>query len=212
MASLRRHQCLVYAGSPIQHLPAVTAAICRRLKENYRCLYLNSAPMVAGLRSYLAAAGLDVARYMDNGSLVLSSEQDHLIDGHFVIDHMLNTLLGALEETRSMGYSGMWATGDMTWEFGPDKDFSKLLEYEWQLEELMRQNPDLGGVCQYHADLLPRECMHTCLATHPAIFVNETLSRINPDYVPPLQFRPDQLPSHKLELALSNLLRAEDAN
>ena len=29
------------------------------------------------------------------------------------------------------GYSGLWATGDMSWEFGPAKDFSMLLEYEW---------------------------------------------------------------------------------
>lgn len=212
MASLRRHQCLIYAGSPIQYLPAVTAAICRKLKENQRCLYLNSIPMVAGLRSYLAATGLDVAQHEQKGSLILSSDQDHLVNGHFAIEHMMQTLQNALEEARGDGYAGMWATGDMSWEFGPDRDFSKLVEYEWQLEEFFRSNPDFGGVCQYHADTLPWQCLHHGVATHPAIFVNDTLSRINPDYVPRIKFQPDRLQSHRLELALANLLRPEDVN
>jgi hypothetical protein len=42
----------------------------------------------------------------------------------------------------------------------------------------------LHGVCQYHADVLPEEAVTSGRALHPAIYVNETLSRINADYVP----------------------------
>ena len=71
---------------------------------------------------------------------------------------------------------------DITWEFGPEKDFTKLLEYEWGLEELFRMRPELCGICQYHRDMLPSEAMREGLLTHPIIFINETLSRINPHY------------------------------
>ncbi len=31
-----------------------------------------------------------------------------------------------------------------TWKLDPDRDFTKLLEYEWRLEEFLRENPNLG--------------------------------------------------------------------
>jgi hypothetical protein len=72
----------------------------------------------------------------------------------------------------------------MTWEMGGDMDLEKLLEYEWRLEEFMQANPALGGICQYHAATLPREALHYGLVTHPSLFVNQTLSALNPHYVP----------------------------
>ena len=36
------------------------------------------------------------------------------------------------------GCEGLWATGDTSWEFGPQRDFSKLLEFETRLEEFLQ--------------------------------------------------------------------------
>ena len=138
--------------------------------------------MVAGMRSYLAASGVDVARETNRGSLILSSEQ-HLVNGYvFDVKLMIDGLRAALGGALYDGYSGLWATGDMAWEFGPQKDFSKLLEYEWHLEEFLAKNPQMSGVCQYRADILPRSIMRQGLLSHSGIFVNETLSLINPQY------------------------------
>ncbi len=60
MEAEARHQCLIYEGSPSRQLPALAAVIKRKLDEGHRCLYLNSRPMVAGMRSYLAAIDIDV--------------------------------------------------------------------------------------------------------------------------------------------------------
>ena len=110
---------------------------------------------MAGLRSYLFAAGTDVTTEIAKGSLVLSSDSEHLLEGQFHIERMLGMLEKALHEALNDGYHGLWATGDMSREFGPEKDFSKLLEYEWRLEEFFQQHPALSGVCQYHTDTLP---------------------------------------------------------
>jgi hypothetical protein len=61
MESIPRHQCLIYDGAPSQLLPELAAVTQKMLLQHYRCLYLNSQPMVAGMRSYLAATGVDVA-------------------------------------------------------------------------------------------------------------------------------------------------------
>lgn len=183
MQHMPRHQCLIYEGSPAGHLSTLASLIEQRLKGKIRCLYLNSSPMVAGLGSYLFARGVDVPKEIRNGNLILSSEQRHLSNGRFDIDRMLTMLSDAVGEALNEGYQGLWATGDMSWEFGPDKDFSKLLEYEWRLEEFFRQHPCFSGICQYHKDTLPLEAVQQGLTAHQATFVNETLSRLNPQYL-----------------------------
>ncbi len=180
MAQVSRHQCLIYEGAPSRQLPALTAVIRERHSQNYRCVCLNSAPMIAGMRSYLSAVDLDVESEMKNRSLILSSERSHLVDGHFDLERMLETLESGLEEALRDGYAGLWATGDMTWEMGPDRDFSRLLEYEWRLEEFIREHAELGGICQYHVDTLPRAAVRHGIVVHRSLFVNETLSLLNP--------------------------------
>ncbi len=182
MQQVARHQCLIYAGAPSQLLTALAAAMRQMLDANYRCLYLNSPAMLAGMSSYLAAQGVDVAVERANNKLILSSEQAHLSNGTFDVEQMIYNLEVAAVQAVRDGYKGLWASGDMMWEFGTEKNLQKLGEYERRLEELFERQPMLCGVCQYHCDLLPPEILRWALLTHRAIFVDETLSLINPHY------------------------------
>lgn len=145
--------------------------------------------MVAGMRSRLAAAGLDVEKETAAGGLVLSSDESHLsglgCERGFDPDRMLAMLGDALDQALRDGYTGLWASGDMTWEFGPEKNFAKLRAYEYGLERLFRTRPELQGICQYHADTLPPEVFEEALYTHRAVYINQTLARTNPYFVPP---------------------------
>jgi len=140
--------------------------------------------MVAGMGSHLAGLGVDVAREMARGALILTSDRSHLAHGLFDTERMISLLSAELTQALADGYSGLWATGDMTWEFGSERNFAKLADYERRLENFFRSNPCLSGVCQYHVDTLPHEVPRQGLVVHPAFFVNETLSRINPHYLP----------------------------
>ena len=185
-----RHQCLVYEGSPAPQLSALSALIRKKLDENYRCQYLHSPSMVAGMRSYLFAAGIDVTKEILEGSLVLSSTNAHLLEGRFSIDRMIGMLEEAVQQALQDGYQGLWASGDMSREFGPEKDFSKLLDYEWRLEELFQTQPALSGICQYHADTLPPEVMRHGLVTHPSQSVTPDSSK---DKSPDMKHYKDQM-------------------
>src|ERR1700739_3358172 len=112
-----RHQCMIYEGSPSKKPPALAAIIQRKLQEGYRCLYMNSAPMVAGMRSTLAAMGMDVTSEETKTCLILSSEP--VAERGFNSGLMLAKLEESLNQAISDGYRGLWASGDMTWEFGP---------------------------------------------------------------------------------------------
>lgn len=213
MTPVPRHQCLIYEGPPSRHLTMLAAIVRQKLANNFRCLYFNSEPMVAGMRSYLAAAGVDVLKKMQSGNLILSSERPHLDGGgEFEPATMLKGLEDALQQALLEGHAGLWATGDMTWEFGPARDFSKLLEYEWRLEELFRKHPQLGGICQYHAETLPPDAVQKGLLSHRGLFVSETLSIINPHYRPPESF--PLAPGHESELedVLQRIRQSGSAN
>jgi hypothetical protein len=82
---------------------------------------------------------------------------------------MLSSLEDGVGEALNGGYKGLWATGDITWEFGGKNDFSKLLDYEWGLEELFRRQPALCGICQYHSDTLPPDAVADGRHAHQAI-------------------------------------------
>lgn len=181
-----RHQCLIYAGAPSSHLPDIARTLVQRLKTGHRCLYLNSPAMVAGMRSQLAAAGLDPRAHVERGALILSSDQGHLLDGKFDVERMLRLLHDAVKQALVDGYAGLWAAGDMTWEFGSEANLDKLLHYERRLEEFMQTTPALSGICLYHRDTLPPHAIETALLTHPSVYVSATLSRLNSRYaVPP---------------------------
>ena len=204
MESLPRHRCLIYEGSPSKQLPALVSVIREKLQQNIRCLYLNSPAMVAGMRSYLAAAGVDVAIETERGSLILTSEQN-LVNGYlFDPKQMIDGLRAALGSALHDGFKGLWATGDMAWEFGPQNDFSRLLEYEWRLEEFLARNPQMSGVCQYRADILPRAAMRQGLLSHSGIFINETLSLVNPQFH--TETSPDAAESPELDSVVNSLI------
>jgi len=150
--------------------------------------------MVAGLRTYIAAAGVDVATAVASGALVLSSEQDHLVDGEFDTDNMLSKLAKAVRQALSDGYSGLWASGDMLWEFGSEKNLANLLAYEIELESLLETEPALCGLCLYHRDTLPASAAQIALFTHQTVYRNESLSRLNPHFrqLTTLRSAPDQ--------------------
>jgi hypothetical protein len=213
MESLARHQCVIYEGSPWRNLHIIAEIMRQKLSNNYRCFYLNSPPMVAGMRSYLAAAGVDVAQEIAKSRLMLSAERQHLVEGNFNIERMMRTLESALAQALKDGYKGLWATGDMSWELGPRHDFATLLEYEWRLEEFFRSHPHLSGICQYHRDTLPVEMIRQGLAAHPAIFVNETLSQLNPHYIRAESFAAASAANHShLDRIIDRLCQGQETN
>ena len=81
------------------------------------------------------------------------------------------------------GYQGLFATGDMSWEMGLDRDLKRLLEYEWNLEKMFEKYPTFSGICQYHAETLPNDMVCHAVLVHPAMFINHTLARLNPKYI-----------------------------
>jgi hypothetical protein len=212
MFSASEHECLIYEGSSEHQFRALASVLDRKLKVNYRCLYMASPSMISDFRSCLVAQGTNVDGETAQGNLLLSSAQNHLLDGwQFDVESMLQMLARALEQAVSDGYQGLWATGDIAWEFGPKRDFSELVAYEVLLENFVRQNPNLGGICQYHADKLPREVVRDGLLVHHRVFADESSSFPNSWYSPESFPRSSKLDA-ELDSAIDRILLARSTD
>ncbi len=185
MRTIPRHQCMIYQGSAATTLPGLAATLAEKLMAKKRCLFLNSPPVIGWMQKCLAGAGVDVPGETAKGALVLSSDQGHLSGGRFDTDRMLSLLGEMVDTARADGFAGLWAAGDMTWEFGAERDFDKLLDYEQKLERLFARKPGVEGICLYHVDTVPAGAIQSALQTHRAVYINETLSRVSPWYVDP---------------------------
>lgn len=163
-------------------LPVLSAIIQAKLKEGYRCLYLNSSAMVSAMYSTLAGLGCDVQSEIDKGSLILSAELPATEYG-FDPNAMLKTIEAALDRALEAGYKGLWASGDMSWELGSARDFANLLDYELELEKLFSRRKELHGICQYHRNSLPNDALRSGLLGHQSLVISDTLTRINPNYL-----------------------------
>jgi hypothetical protein len=200
MTGNSKHQCLIYKGSPSGHLANLANILAGKLKSNHRCIYLHSPSMVEEMRACLCGLGLDVAKEVEKGSLILTSDQTHLEEGRFNPERMLNFMRNAVKQAVADGYAALWATGDMAWEFGGKINISKLFDYEYALEEFFQETPHLYGICQYHRDTLPPYALQAALTSHKDIWLNETLVQ-NPHY---MQVR-DSLSPADLDNDIENL-------
>lgn len=151
--------------------------------------------MVSGLRSYLASRGVDLLEQTKRGALLLPSDQAHLVEGRFEVEPMISMLRDAALQAQADGFTGLWASGDMTWEFGSERNLGKLLEYESRLEQLIHETPALSGVCQYHIDTLPANSVQAAACAHQHVYLNESLSIASPYYIPPKQLK-EEAPKH----------------
>jgi hypothetical protein len=181
MEPVHRHQCLIFEGAPSRQMAGLAAAAKAKLRSNYRCLFVDSEPIVSNMRSSLQEVGVDVAGEIDHGSLILSANQQ-LADGRFDLAGMIQFLGDTLEQGLRDGYAGLWATGDMNCEIRPIHDVPNFLQYERRMEQFLREHPQFSGICQYHVDALSDEVLCHGLRIHPTIFMNESLSLINPYY------------------------------
>jgi len=193
----------MYHGSSSCPAPMIAAVIRERLQQRRRCIYFDSKPMVAGLQADLAQIGVDVAREIARNSLIFSSHLGHLRDDHtFDIEEMIATLEGSLNQALRDGYAGLWASGDVAWEFGPKGDFGQLVQYETRLEDFVSTHAEFSGICLYDASVLPPDAMQNGHELHPSLFISETQSRLNPAYRPGNQGRSATLPQDTLKVSL----------
>src|SRR5437763_27583 len=120
IAELRQgdHVCQIYQDAAEQRAAAV-AFVQAGLSRGERCLSIADEQTAAQLAPALAAAGVDVSGAVQRGALSLLTPRDaYLRSGKFVPAVMFDLLRQAIDEALAAGFSGLRATGEMSWAVG----------------------------------------------------------------------------------------------
>jgi signal transduction histidine kinase len=177
------HLCLVH-DTPEEQLAATVPYLAEGLASRQRCVYISEGATPGALLAGLAAAGVDVEAEVARGALVLASVRDIFLPGGcFSPDAMIAFLEATAAAALADGWTGVRATGEMSWALGPEEGCNRLIEYEARLNEFFAGS-SMSAICQYDRSRFPAELVEGVLRTHPSIVVGSRL-RENPYYEPP---------------------------
>lgn len=177
-----QHGCVIF-GSPQEQVGFTVPFLALGLKRGERSIFVGDDDSVRRVQDGLRATGVDVDAETRRNRLVLISERSYLDHGRFSPDKMLGFLQDAYDSALADGMTALRATGDVSWEVGPRKDFEDVVHYE-ALLDLFVTDKRLIGMCQYPRYSCPSEVVAGILTTHRLASVDSDLC-VNPHYVPP---------------------------
>src|SRR5262249_40542801 len=114
----------------------------------------------------LEANGVQAARLIERGALVLKDPQQIYIDcGRFDPEIMKELLTSCITEAVQQGFSGFRAAGDMGWALGQNPGCDRVLEYESLMEKFFPDKPAVG-LCSYSLEHFSPVKLEQVLAAH----------------------------------------------
>ncbi|MFC1719180.1 MEDS domain-containing protein [Candidatus Poribacteria bacterium] len=112
------------------------------LRENELCVWITAEMTEAEAKDALAKQIPDLQDYITSQQLQLFSYRDwYLSDGSLDIQNALAGALGKCQEAMSSGYSGLRATGNISWL--ESSDWSSFMDYESLLDDAVPEQKAL---------------------------------------------------------------------
>lgn len=211
IADLRpgNHLCCLYETEE-EHQAVLTPFLRQGLERGEKVLYIVDTHTGEVVLDYLRGDGLDVEPYLSSGQLVIFTSDDvYMRGGVFDPEGMIALLRAETEQALSEGYSGLRATGEMTWALQGMPGCERLIEYEAKLNEFVPGSKCLA-ICQYDRRRFAPQALLDVLHTHPLIAIGRSVYK-NPYYIPPAELLGGDLPAVMLRHWLQNLVERKQA-
>ena len=156
------------------------------LEKNERVLYIAHDNSIPSVLSRLANYGIDTQAAQHRGALqVLTREQSYLRYGIFEPRKMIQDLKAEVDRALQDGFTGLRASGEMTWALDLPEALAQVREYELELHRHF--GPRLTGLCQYDQTRFEPEILSDVIRIHPKLIANGRLTEN------PFHRTPDQL-------------------
>ena len=192
------HTALIYRTRAEQFAtlcPFIQSGLARR----ERCLYITNDTSIGVVRERLLKSGIDVAAAESRGALKIATKDDtYQKHGAFEPDKMVADLKAELQDSLRRGFTGLRATGEMTWTLASPDSLSQLIAYEATLHKQF--SPFLTGLCQYDETRFEPAILSDIIRIHPKVIVHSKIYQH--DYLTP----PDRVLAGSLpQIAVSQL-------
>jgi CheY-like chemotaxis protein len=176
------HVCLIHETVEEQ-IAAVGPFMRTGLLRGARCCYIGDGRSHAEMGRILKASGIDVRRESQRGALVLLGKGEaYFGSGKFDPDEMIRLLREFEADATAQGFSGVYATGEMTWALGPEPGCDRLVEYEARLEDVFTGGR-IVGLCQYDRRRFHPHLLGDVVRAHPLVGLRG-VARDNPFFDP----------------------------
>lgn len=204
---LHDHLCLIYETRDEQ-FEAIVPYFRAGLARGQKCVYIADDNTCEAVVAALRSSGLDTERHLASGALVVLTKQDaYLKQGFFDPDWMIDFLKAATTAALSEGFSGLRATGEMTWVLGPEPGVDRLLEYESKLNYFFPAYKCLA-ICQYNRRRFDYKILREVILTHPIVISGSTVAR-NFFYIPPDEYLNPSQSQAEVERLLNTIVARE---
>lgn len=182
-----RHACLLH-DTERERVAALASFLDNGLRRGDRCVYIGDGGAPDAILQALAARGVDGERERQRGALLILSKHDtYLRQGVFDAQVIVDGLATFVKEALAAGFSGVSASGEMTWALGGTSD-ERLLEYESSLNNVF-SGLALTAVCQYARRRFPPDVLAGIIQLHPVVMAGGHVHTDNPFYEPPDVYR-----------------------
>ncbi len=169
LADACRHSCLFYDtfDEQVSTLEKVSSIA---VKKGMRCLYVASDNSVGTIQTSMIRHGGNLLEdsVKNKKLLFLGKEESYLLGGSFSAARMFQTVKELIKESKDMGFSGLVATGEMSWSLSDNPGVEELLQYESMLNTLDCNGVEL--ICQYKRSLYPSMLLKVQERIHPYVF------------------------------------------
>ncbi len=153
------------------------------LAKGDRCLIGHQDFPEGGLFKRLEAAGVPVKAALERGALKLLEGRDaFLLENRFHAATMLAMLSKWEKEALAGGFKGLRWAGALNWIFDKGVDIDQVLEYESQVNALIKGRR-IMIICQYHRPSFDPALIHDVLRTHPLAIIDNA-GFVNAHYQP----------------------------
>jgi KaiC/GvpD/RAD55 family RecA-like ATPase len=164
---LGEHAALIYQSKTDQ-LACALPYIAIGLRRKERCVYIAVDNSVAEISSGLEKIGINVAEALSKGALqIVTKSESYLRHGVFEPDKMIDDFHVEVKRAIDDGYTGLRASGEMSWALDLPSAMARIIEYE---EKLHARWPSLlGGLCQFDESRFPKSIIDRMISMHRII-------------------------------------------
>lgn len=149
------------------------------LRRGERCMYIADENSVPRICQELQSAGVDVEEEKKRGALnVVTKHETYLRYGMFEPRKMIYDLDREVKLSLDQGFTGLRASGEMSWALELPSAMARLIEYEEQLQAVWPA--EFAGVCQYNATRFAPELIAQLKRIHEIYVEDNKIIRQKP--------------------------------
>lgn len=177
------HFAIIY-DNPDEQLNFIVPFLRLGMERGEKAVFIYDDNSAETVIEAMERHGVEVRAAVDSGALSIITKNDaYLKNGDFDADWMVDFLGQAVEGAKKEGFTGVSASGEMTWALGPASEaHDRLLEYECKLNALFPKH-DIAGICQYNRRRFRAKTLMHVIHTHPKVVFRGKVCD-NPYYIP----------------------------